>query len=161
MILFRSLLLNKIIVVSLYLFVIYLNLINLFNFQLSKLKLHTIPELDVVHRDPVLESYQNRGLSQNTNVNEKNKKEDSEKNDNSKENDNSNQMDVDNADNIDDDIDLDAKVLPEYTSEQLEKLSLERILWHISIFQEHFKENPNLSILDEYRRRVCIMYKND
>lgn len=114
--------------------------------------------MDIVRRDPVLEACQNRGLgSQNTAImDKKNKKDNSEKNDNSMEKDNP-KLNVENVNDIEDVTDVCTDVLPKYTSEQLETISIEYVDWKTALLTNHLEETPNFSILEEYKKRVCII----
>lgn len=119
---------------------------------MSKLKLHDIPEIDVIHRDPVMESYQNRNTKgQNTALlDEVNDKGESEKDD-------TNWIQVDENAEKDKDSNLDSKELPIYTNEQLDEETETNITMLRNAIDESMKDlKPNMNILNEYNKRVCI-----
>lgn len=145
-------------------------------FQLSKLKLHTIPQIDSAQRDPYLESYQTQETKNSKQTLDKNNEEVPSKIIiKSKENE-QNQMEVDNADDIEnadnlenannvdniDELEEDDSdgQFSKYTDEQLESINKKDINLRLTIIKENLdKENPNFGILDEYHKRVGFILK--
>lgn len=130
----------------------------LLNFQISKLKLHKIPEIDCAQRDPVIESYQNLGsksLDKTTSDedNEKENNETNEINETSQKQDDPDKMQVDVAD----DSDLDTKELPQYNSEQLVQMETGQAKITRATLLEEIRDldKPNFKILEEFKKRVC------
>lgn len=118
---------------------------------MSKLKLHEIPEIDVIHRDPVMESYQNRNTKGQitATLDAVNDKEECEKDD-------QNWIHVDENKDEDKDNNLDSMELPIYTNEQLDEQTETNITMLRNSIDESMKDlKPNMNILNEYKKRVC------
>lgn len=103
---------------------------------MSKLVLHKIPNIDKVHRDPILESYHNYDTQNQDLENEnENEKEDNEENN--------------------DEIDINQTNFLEYSPEQLDNLNAEVIKEEIVILNKDINgEKPNFNILEELQKRV-------
>lgn len=124
--------------------------------------MHTIPQIDSIQRDPVMESYQNQGaITQNITIsNKQDEKEQTKNNDESQEKD-LDEIQIDDGEKEKSFDDSNDEVLPKYTDEQLEKVNLNDIHMKKTSVDEHLaKEKPNFNILDEYLKRVCFTYKN-
>ncbi|KAL4119341.1 hypothetical protein QTP88_012159 [Uroleucon formosanum] len=130
--------------------------LNDINANMTKLKLHKIPEIDCAQRDPVMESYQNIG-SKNHNksaTDEGNEKEkNNETNEISKNQDDPDKMQVDD---VDDDTDLDTKELPQYTTEQLVQINKMETNNNRALLLEELRNlgKPNFKILEEFQKRT-------
>lgn len=121
-------------------------------FQLNKLKLHNIPKIDSTQRDPVLESYQNRG-----DVNKENVITPVVEENNSTE---SNKMDIEgqksNIDEVNDEDKSDTELI-QYSNEELDEIVYEDLEQNRYILTEELKkEKPNFGVLEEYKNRVCL-----
>ncbi|XP_050539980.1 structural maintenance of chromosomes protein 4 isoform X2 [Daktulosphaira vitifoliae] len=117
--------------------------------NLSKLKLHNIPKIDNTQRDPILESYQNRG-----DINKENKITPINKEQNSTE---LNKMDIEGQNNTEEvnDEDKNDTELVQYSNEELVELNYEDLEQNRCILTEELKkEKPNFGVLEEYKNRT-------
>lgn len=136
-------------------------------FQLAKLKLYEIPHIDYTQRDPVIESYQNReaeSKNQNVVIDQEKTKENFKDNTESQGTTNPNPMQIDDENN-EDDAENNDKELIQYTDEELEKMDVDEINYqnYVNVIaSEHLKkEKPNLSVLEEFIKRVCYKKKKN